>query len=48
VRHGHEAGEVTLGGRRVSVARPGARTADGEHGIEHRLSRRGKALLDGQ
>lgn len=30
VRHGHEAGEVTLGGRRVAVARPRARTADGE------------------
>jgi len=29
VRHGHEAGEVTLGGRRVEVARPRARTADG-------------------
>lgn len=31
VRHGHEAGEVTLGGRRVSVERPRVRTADGEH-----------------
>ena len=29
VRHGHEAGEVTLGGRRVGVQRPRARTADG-------------------
>ena len=29
VRHGHEGGEVTLGGRRVSVERPRARTADG-------------------
>jgi putative transposase len=29
VRHGHEAGEVTLGGRRVSVQRPRVRTADG-------------------
>jgi putative transposase len=29
VRHGHEAGEVTLGGRRVAVDRPRARTADG-------------------
>ena len=28
VRHGHEAGEVTLGGRRVAVERPRARTAD--------------------
>ena len=30
VRHGHENGEVTLGGRRVAVKRPRARTADGE------------------
>ena len=30
VRHGHEHGEVTLGGRRVRVRRPRARTADGE------------------
>lgn len=30
VRHGHEDGEVTLGGRRVSVSRPRVRTADGE------------------
>jgi len=30
VRHGHDAGEVTLGGRRVGVERPRARTADGE------------------
>jgi putative transposase len=30
VRHGHEAGEVTLGGRRVGVQRPRARTAEGE------------------
>ena len=29
VRHGHEDGEVTLGGRRVQVKRPRARTADG-------------------
>jgi putative transposase len=29
VRHGHEAGEVTLGGRRVAVQRPRARTVDG-------------------
>jgi putative transposase len=29
VRHGHDAGEVTLGGRRVPVSRPRARTADG-------------------
>ena len=30
VRHGHEDGEVTLGGRRVAVRRPRARTADDE------------------
>jgi putative transposase len=30
VRHGHEDGAVTLGGRRVSVSRPRVRTADGE------------------
>jgi putative transposase len=30
VRHGHETGEVTLGGRRVPVKRPRARSADGE------------------
>jgi len=30
VRHGHENGEVTLGGRRVPVKRPRARTVDGE------------------
>jgi len=30
VRHGHEDGEVTLGGRRVAVERPRVRTADGE------------------
>ena len=30
VRHGHEDGEVTLGGRRVQVKRPRVRTADGE------------------
>ncbi len=29
VRHGHEAGEVTLGGRRVPVERPRVRSADG-------------------
>ena len=28
VRHGHEDGEVTLGGRRLAVKRPRARTAD--------------------
>jgi putative transposase len=30
VRHGHESGEVTLGGRRLPVARPRVRSADGE------------------
>jgi len=33
VRHGHDAGEVTLGGRRVAVQRPRARTADGEQEV---------------
>jgi putative transposase len=30
VRHGHEDGEVTLGGRRMAVKRPRVRTVDGE------------------
>ena len=30
VRHGHEAGEVTLGGRRVQVERPRVRSADAQ------------------
>ena len=29
VRHGHDSGEVALGGRRVAVKRPRARSADG-------------------
>jgi len=29
VRHGHESGEVTLGGRRIRVERPRVRSADG-------------------
>jgi putative transposase len=33
VRHGHEAGEVTLGGRRVAVKRPRARSADGSREV---------------
>src|ERR1019366_2895093 len=33
VRHGHEDGEVTLGGRRVVVRRPRARSADDEHEV---------------
>ena len=36
VRHGHEAGEVTLGGRRLAVERPRARSADGR--AEERLA----------
>ncbi len=34
VRHGHDRGEVTLGGRRVPVDRPRARTADGQREVE--------------
>jgi len=34
VRHGHESGEVTLGGRRVQVERPRVRSADGRGEIE--------------
>jgi putative transposase len=34
VRHGHEDGEVTLGGRRVEVKRPRVRTADGESEVQ--------------
>jgi putative transposase len=34
VRHGHERGEVTLGGRRVPVSRPRVRTADGASEVE--------------
>lgn len=33
VRHGHEAGEVTLGGRRVAVQHPRVRTADGSEEV---------------
>jgi putative transposase len=33
VRHGHEYGEVTLGGRRVSVKRPRARSVDDEQEV---------------
>ena len=36
VRHGHEEGEVTLGGRRVAVERPRVRTADGESEVSLR------------
>src|SRR3954471_15517249 len=34
VRHGHERGEVTLGGRRVPVSRPRARSANGAEEVE--------------
>jgi putative transposase len=34
VRHGHEDGEVTLGGRRVEVSRPRVRTADGDGEVQ--------------
>ena len=34
VRHGHEAGSVTLGGRRVPVQRPRVRAADGSSEVE--------------
>jgi transposase-like protein len=34
VRHGHEAGEVTLGGRRVAVERPRVRSADGRAEVQ--------------
>jgi transposase-like protein len=34
VRHGHEGGEVTLGGRRVPVNRPRARSTDGAEEVE--------------
>jgi putative transposase len=30
VRHGHESGEVTLGGRRVAIERPRVRSVDGQ------------------
>src|SRR4051794_41651102 len=33
VRHGHERGSVTLGGRRVPVTRPRGRAADGARGL---------------
>jgi len=36
VRHGHEAGEVTLGGRRVPVERPRVRSADGRSEVRLR------------
>jgi putative transposase len=39
VRHGHEPGEVTLGGRRVSVERPRVRSADGARELPLRTYR---------
>jgi putative transposase len=39
VRHGHEAGEVTLGGRRVQVERPRVRSANGEKEVPLRTYR---------
>jgi putative transposase len=36
VRHGHEVGEVTLGGRRVAVDRPRLRSADGRFEVRLR------------
>jgi transposase-like protein len=33
VRHGHESGEVTLGGRRVAVGRPRVRSVDGSEEV---------------
>jgi hypothetical protein len=39
VRHGHESGEVTLGGRRVGVGRPRAQTAEGSEEVALRRTR---------
>src|SRR4051795_12677402 len=39
VRHGHDAGEVTLGGRRVPVSRPRVRSADGSEEVGLRTYR---------
>jgi putative transposase len=39
VRHGHEAGEVRRGGRRVSVERPRTRAADGSGEVPRRTYR---------
>jgi putative transposase len=39
VRHGHEAGEVTLGGRRVGVERPRVRAVDGSGEVPLRTYR---------
>jgi putative transposase len=40
VRHGHEGGEVTLGGRRVPVSRPQVRGANGASEVELATYRR--------
>jgi putative transposase len=40
VRHGHEGGQVTLGGRRVPVSRPQVRGADGASEVELATYRR--------
>ena len=51
VRHGHEDGEVTLGGRRVQVKRPRARTLDGESEVpfsDLRPFRRPRAAAGGR
>ena len=34
MRHGHDGGEVTLGGRRVPVSRPRARSVDSAREVE--------------
>ncbi len=39
VRHGHQPGEVTLGGRRVAVERPRVRSADGTNELPLRTYR---------
>ena len=39
VRHGHEAGQVTLGGRRVPVKRPRVRATDGSGEVAMRPTR---------
>ena len=40
VRHGHEAGDVTLGGRRVAVQRPRVRSANGREEVPMQTYRR--------
>src|SRR3954447_20900878 len=43
VRHGHQGGEVTLGGRRVPVRRPRARTVDGREEVALRTDQHSAA-----